>query len=211
MSCSFELGHYEEIVQAARRGGYRFAGFEQEPEPGTVILRHDVDLSLEAAIELAELEQRLGVPSTYFLMPTSDFYNLAAPVGEAALARLRELGRTIALHARYPCVELDDRFERVISWHNPDPDYMRAPVDGVVNVMQAPYADVYRSDSNRRWREGCPCSELAAGSLERLQLLTHPEIWVFPGETMRETMLSMLDADRETRLSWLADDRIDLA
>jgi hypothetical protein len=160
---------------------------------------------------MAEVEHRLGVPSTYFLMPTSDFYNLASPAGAGRLARLRELGRTIGLHARYPNVELDDRFVPVISWHNPDPSYMRKPVDGVVNVMQAPFADVYRSDSNRRWREGCPCAELAAGAFERLQILTHPEIWVYEGETMRETMLSMLDADCETRLSWLAGDRIDLS
>ncbi len=45
----------------------------------------------------------------------------------------------------------------------------------------------------------------------RLQLLTHPEIWAYPGATMRETMLAMLDADREMRLEWLANDRIDLA
>ena len=44
-----------------------------------------------------------------------------------------------------------------------------------------------------------------------LQLLIHPEIWVYPGETMRETMLAFLDADREARLTHLANDRIDLA
>ena len=43
-----------------------------------------------------------------------------------------------------------------------------------------------------------------------LQLLIHPEIWVYPGETMRETMLAFLDADREARLTHLANDRIDL-
>jgi hypothetical protein len=51
---------------------------------------------------------------------------------------------------------------------------------------------------------------LAAGTFERLQLLTHPEIWVYPGKTMRESMASMLDAERELRLEQLAADRIDL-
>ena len=46
---------------------------------------------------------------------------------------------------------------------------------------------------------------------EWLQLLTHPEIWVYPGETMRETMHSMLDAERERDLERLAADRIDLS
>ena len=50
MSCAFDLGHYRELLEAAKAGGYRFAGFDRAPEPGDLILRHDVDLSL-AAIE----------------------------------------------------------------------------------------------------------------------------------------------------------------
>jgi hypothetical protein len=69
----------------------------------------------------------------------------------------------------------------------------------------------YRSDSNQHWRSGCPHELLARRELEWLQLLTHPEIWVYPGSTMRETMLAMLDAKRELALAQLAEDRIDLA
>jgi hypothetical protein len=39
----------------------------------------------------------------------------------------------------------------------------------------------------------------------------HPELWVYAGQTMRETMLAMLDAERERRLEQLAADRIDLS
>jgi hypothetical protein len=69
----------------------------------------------------------------------------------------------------------------------------------------------YRSDSNQHWRSGCPHEELARGELEWLQLLTHPEIWVYPGDTMGQTMSAMLDAERERRLRQLVEDRIDLA
>jgi hypothetical protein len=41
--------------------------------------------------------------------------------------------------------------------------------------------------------------------------LIHPEIWVYPGATMGETMHAMLVAERETRLRHLAADRIDLS
>jgi hypothetical protein len=98
-----------------------------------------------------------------------------------------------------------------MAWHNPDPEWMRDPVDELVNAMEAPWADVYRSDSNQSWRRGCPHDELRAGAFERLQLLIHPEIWAYEGTTMRETMLAMLDAERERRLGLLADDRIDLS
>lgn len=211
MSCAFDLGHYRELLDAARAGGYRFAFFDRDPEPGTILLRHDVDLSLDAAVRLAELEAEQGAAATYFLMTRSEFYNLDSASGEAALERLRALGHRVGLHAVWPHVDADGRFDPVLAWHNPDPEYMRAPVDGLVNAMAAPWADVYRSDSNQRWRQGCPHEELRGGAFERLQLLTHPEIWVYPGATMRETMLAMLDAERELRLEQLAADRIDLS
>jgi hypothetical protein len=213
VSCGFDLAHYRELLDAARTGGYRFALFDHEPVSGDLLLRHDVDLSLEAAVELAELEADAGARATYFLMPRSVFYNLASPVGEAALARLRELGHAVGLHAVYPRVELDERFDPVLAWHNPDPEFMRVPVAGAENVMTERYfaPDRYRSDSNRRWRSGCPHDDLRAGRFDWLQLLVHPEIWVYPGATMRESMLSFLDAERERRLAQLAEDRIDLS
>ena len=195
----FDLDHYRELLEAARAGGYRFASFDGEPREGDLILRHDVDLSLDAALRMAELESDAGAAATYFLMTESVFYNLASEEGERALARLRELGHRIGLHAVYPRARLDERFEPVVAWHNPDPEYMSAPVDGALNVMEEPWFSpaTYRSDSNQHWRSGCPHDELRAGTFPWLQLLTHPEIWAYPGETMGETMHAMLDAERE--------------
>jgi len=213
VSCDFSLAHYRELLRAARAGGYRWAGFDAEPEPGVVILRHDVDLSLAAAIAVAEVEADEGAWSTWFLMTRSVFYNLASAEGQLAIEQLRELGHRVAHHAVYPHVDLDERFDPVVAWHNPDPKYMQAPIAGAVNVMQPPFFDPehYRSDSNQNWRHGCPHEELAAGRFEWLQLLTHPEIWAFDGATMRESMESMLDADRAARLEHLRADRIDLS
>ena len=57
-----------------------------------MILRHDVDLSLDAALRMAELEAEAGAAATYFLMTRSEFYNLDSPSGERgdrAAARAR--------------------------------------------------------------------------------------------------------------------------
>jgi hypothetical protein len=213
VTCTFSLEHYREILRAARAGGYRFASFDRPPGHGDLLLRHDVDLSLEAALEMAELEADEGAATTYLLMTRSVFYNLASTEGEAAIERFRELGHQVGLHAVYPAARLDDRFDPVVAWHNPDPAYMTAPIDGAVNVMSEVYFDppTYRSDSNQRWRSGCPHEELRTGRFPWLQLLVHPEIWVYPGATMGETMRAMLDAQRAHRLAHLAADRIDLS
>jgi hypothetical protein len=213
MTCAFDLDHYRDLLQAAQRGGYTFARFDRDPQPGDLFLRHDVDLSLEAAIAMAELERELGVTATYFLMTESVFYNLASGPGEEMLAQLRALDHAVGLHGVYPRAEPDPRLDPVLAWHNPDPDYMSEPVDGFVNVMEVPWFDRerYRSDSNQRWRGDCPHKSLAKGKPDWLQLLIHPEIWVYEGATMRESMHSMLDARRELELQQLADDRIDLS
>jgi hypothetical protein len=213
MTCDFSLEHYRDLLQAAKRGGYRWAGFGRAPEAGVVILRHDVDLSLDGALAVAEVEADVGAWSTWFLMTRSVFYNLASADGERAIARLRELGHRIGHHAVWPNVDLDERFDPVVAWHNPDPDFMQAPIDGALNVMEPPFFDPehYRSDSNQHWRHGCPHDELERGAFEWLQLLTHPEIWAYDGQTMRESMESMLDVDRAARLEQLRNDRIDLS
>ena len=213
MGCGFSLGHYRELLHAGREGGYRFAFFAAPPARGDLIVRHDVDLSLEAAVEMAELEAEEGIATTYLLMTRSVFYNLASREGEHAIGRLRELGHQVGLHAIHPDVELDGRFDPVVAWHNPEPAFMTAPLDGVVNVMEQTYFDpaTYRSDSNHRWRSGCPHEELRTGAFPWLQMLVHPEIWVYPGSTMAETMLAMLDAQRAHRFALLGEDRIDLA
>ena len=212
MTCDFSLEHYRELLEAANQGDYRFSWFDHEPQPGDLLLRHDVDLSLDAALRLAELEADAEAPATYFLMTQSVFYNLASPEGVRAVNRLRELGHGVGLHAVWPGAESDDRFDPVLAWHNPEPDYMSQPVDGFVNVMQPPFFDPdhYRSDSNQHWRHGCPHAGLARGDFEWLQLLTHPEIWVYPGSSMGETMNAMLDAERDRRRELLAEDRIDI-
>ena len=212
MTCEFDLAHYRELLDAAKAGGYRFAGFDAPPQAGDLLLRHDVDLSLHAAVRLAEVEVEAGAWSTWFLMTRSVFYNLDSREGEHAVARLRELGGRIAHHAVWPSVDLDERFEPVVAWHNPDPEYMSTPVEGATSVMMSPWFDPdhYRSDSNQHWRHGCPHDALERGEFEWLQLLIHPEIWVYDGQSMAETMQSFLDADRAARLELLRADRIDL-
>jgi hypothetical protein len=213
MSCAFDLEHYRDLLAAADAGGYRWAFFDRDPQAGDLLLRHDVDLSLDAAVRLAEAEAEAGAAATYFLMTESVFYNLDSEEGRGTIERLRGLGHRVGLHAVWPRAHVPPRFDPVVAWHNPDPEYMSAPVEGAANVMERRFfsPERYRSDSNQRWRHGCPHEEIAAGRFEWLQLLTHPEIWAYPGATMRETMLAMLDAERERRLDQLARDRIDLS
>jgi hypothetical protein len=117
MSCAFDLDHYRELLDATRSGGYTFGTFEGEPSAGHVYLRHDVDLSLDAALEVAQLEAAAETTATYFLMTRSVFYNLDSLEGIRAIDRLRELGHQVAHHPVHPYIELDGRFDAVLACH----------------------------------------------------------------------------------------------
>ena len=81
---------------------------------------------------------------------------------DRAPARARPPGRAPrGVSARRPRRSLRSASSRGTT---PIPEYMKAPIDGAVNVMEAPFFDPehYRSDSNQAWRHGCPHEQLAA-------------------------------------------------
>jgi hypothetical protein len=213
----FSPARYEAVLDAAEGSGYRFRRFERgDPEAGDLLLRHDVDMSLEAAVALAELEARRGVRATYFLMTESVFYNLHSRVGRRAFERLRELGHAIGYHAVWPNAEPDPGFDfdPVLAWHTPEPPYMSEPVPGLANAMErrftGDFAWSYRSDSNMRWRRGDPLPDLRAGRFPWLQLVVHPEWWVHRGTTLLETVNRFLDYERQLRFERMRDERIEV-
>lgn len=213
----FSPDGYRRLLEAIKAGRYRLRGFDvSEPAEQMLFLRHDVDLSLEDAVAMAEIEHQFEIRATYLLMTRSVFYNLASPAGLDAVAQLRELGHWVGHHARYPHVDpvVDPGFDRVMAWHNPEPAYMEDAVPGWVNVMEprftAGFEWTYRSDSNQTWRRGDPTAELAEARFPWLQLLIHPVLWMGGTDGMRATVEAFLDRDRAARLRHLHEDDLDL-
>ena len=121
MSCAFDLEHYRELLDAAKAGGYRFACFDGEPSAGDLLPPpRRRPLARRRAAD-GRARGRGGRRRDVLPDDRSVFYNLASPEGERAIARLRELGHRVGLHAVYPTLDLDERFDPVVAWHNPDP------------------------------------------------------------------------------------------
>ena len=110
----FNLRNYEILLAKALSAGYRYIGFHQIKEPGIVdvgviptsdvqskgriLLRHDVDADLAAAVVMARVEAQLGIQSTYFLMWRSPCYNLMSRAGQNCAEEILGLGHHIGLH-----------------------------------------------------------------------------------------------------------------
>lgn len=63
-----------------------------------IILRHDIDLSIQRAYMMALIEKRCGVESTYLVMTTNSAYNPMSIRNRQVLSKISDLGFEVGLH-----------------------------------------------------------------------------------------------------------------
>lgn len=218
--CGFTLRHWRQILEQALGLGFqilplREAGRLEVPAAGRrqMILRHDIDYSLEAALRMATLEQELGVTATYGVLLHSPTYNMGEGEALATVRAIAGLGHEIALHydlayfeaagiAPREGIELEAQWLgrmaggeiRSVAQHRPGTQGRRAGVREMFGGRLVDAYDealtrriLYLSDSRRQWREGCVHEHLARAT--QLQLLVHPLWWdAVPGTTRRDVV-----------------------
>ena len=198
---TFTLNSYAELIASLVSRGYRVSGYtETEPAAPHLVLRHDVDFDLDAALEMAEVERQHGWRGHYFVLLRSVFYNpLSNPVRHS-LIRLIELGHDVGLHldaslhdgdpaalagaAEQECQLLEDltgHAVEVFSLHRPAPALLERDLEvpGRINAYGSRhFHDIgYCSDSRGAWYHGHPLGHSAVAQNRALQLLTHPIWW----------------------------------
>jgi hypothetical protein len=204
----FSLQGYRNLIAAFRERGYSFSLFEEVEQrlasaEAFVLLRHDIDISLQAALEIARIEHEEGVRASYFVLLRSPFYNLLSSDQAELIEEIHAYGHELALH-----VDLTDHHgqptdvereietllsfypyanSRLASVHSPH-TLESLPIERyeqLHNVYhRARRGDIaYISDSTGRWRYGYPLDSAAFHEGKPIQLLTHPIWWVAEGET----------------------------
>ena len=95
----FNYKSYEKLINLLRENNYKICSYHDYADyDKCVILRHDIDQSLEKSLEFAEFEKSLQVRSTYFILLTSDFYNIASLKNTRIITKIKRLGHNIGLH-----------------------------------------------------------------------------------------------------------------
>lgn len=182
----------------------RFADVvRDEPDEPYFLLRHDVDYSPNAALRMAEQEAGRGVAATYFLLLSSDYYNLLTPQHSGFARRLVALGHEVGLHydlnfflpfpqAEWPALlrsqvrllsELAGSPVLSIALHQPalnreDP-FREDSSLGLLNAYDDRFIREmeYMADSCRAWRDR-GWDMLESGDIpRRLHLGLHPVNW----------------------------------
>lgn len=186
-----------------------------------LILRHDIDMCLEHAARMAELEASQGVASTYFPMVRNELYNVFSSDGSAQIRRILAAGHKLGLHfdrAAYPdstsvpdlaaacareCKLLEDWFDTpisVVSYHRPNAQILEGdpalsqPLPHTYEMRFRGDDITYISDSQGRWRYGHPLDSEAFKLRMSIQLLVHP-IWWQDTATPSTTVLDQFASD----------------
>lgn len=161
-----------------------------------IILRHDVDLDIKAAFELAMIEHHCGISSSFFILLTSDFYNPATIHNRSLIREMGNLGCEIGLHFD-PQVyvgissknlqqkalseakvleEITKTRVRSISLHNPSIKGGYPLFDGFVNAYGSDiFSDEhYLSDSCMDFHGKDPYKFVEQAKVHHIQILLHP-------------------------------------
>jgi hypothetical protein len=193
-----------------------------------LILRHDIDASLEAALRMAKIENDLGIRSTYFVLFSHKLYNILEKDDLATLKEISKLVHEIGLHYDVRAYEgydqdlqktlekeidllehLLNRRVRSIAFHDVSITDRRDPfsdLKGYINAYDPGFCRHYVSDSCRAWFLE-DLSRLLSFSCRKVQLLIHPFLWT-EDVCARDDVLERLfqedkSKNKEFKLKWL--------
>ena len=94
----FSYSDYKEIINIIKESG-RGCNFRQAQERDKfIIMRHDVEFSVDRAFALSKLELSMDFTSTYFFQWTNNSYNILSKKNMDMIKYMHERGHVIGLH-----------------------------------------------------------------------------------------------------------------
>jgi len=213
----------ENIFQFLSDNGYSWETNPAEMLNGKnrAFIRHDVDVSLKIAYQMALMEKEIGVKSVYFVMVNSPFYNIQEIQQNDLLRRISNSGFQIGLHANIrkdsEISEIEDMVEAqrevlqislgspisLISFHHPTAKERCFVFEkkSLFNIYQlSDFKVSYFSDSNMQL--DINALEESAKQSRNIQLLIHPIWWYSkidkPGDIWEKMILERASEIRAT-------------
>jgi hypothetical protein len=201
----FNYGDYRRLINTLKED-YSFTcfsdvKFSNVPIKRKILLRHDIDLSLEKALEMAEIENDLGVSAIYFLYLRSPFYNIFSVKEEKIIQRIIALKHNIGLHfdfAKYDDLSISEMSLQIkrevefmqnfynikldsVSFHRPLPleYFSKLELADFPHVFEPVFVNnfKYLADSRGVWRYGHPLDSREYEEKKNMHILIHPIWW----------------------------------
>jgi UDP-GlcNAc3NAcA epimerase len=221
----FTHATYRALLREILGRDYRFSAFPEaerllaEGQP-FMLMRHDIDFSIEAALAMAEIEAEVSVQATYFFMLRTDHYNILSREGTDRVRRILDLGHHLGLHfdceaygpnfagerlrdaCAQECAILESWFGRpveVISFHRPS-EQIHSGDAAVVTPRLHTYMPLftrrihYLSDSGGHWRFDTPTASRTFEQGAPFHVLIHPIWWQQQAQSAFDTLMGYVDS-----------------
>ena len=88
---------YADLIRKIK-GDFKFSTNWNKITKKKILLRHDIDFSIENAYLMAKKEKAMGVKATYFFMISNNFYNIFSFHNKNLVLKIKKLGHKISLH-----------------------------------------------------------------------------------------------------------------
>ncbi len=217
MSFNFTYKEYAQLLSLMKQTAniYTFESFAfgVKKENG-YILRHDVDLDLDKAFKMFIIEKNIGIVSTFFLLTTSNLYNINSKKNRMIIGEMIKNGFEIGLHFD-PTIynEFDERklykyvreeakiIEQIsgkkvnsISLHNPSLHNKYPIFNGYNNAYHVDFFsdEFYISDSCKSFRNKDIFKFIEYGKDNIIQVVFHPIHFSEKQETYSESFLEII-------------------
>ena len=202
----FNIEEYIALIKFIKKSNLKISNFNSHLISGRkIILRHDIDFCPERALQIANLEKKLSVYSTYFFLINTDFYNLQFENNKKILNEILNLGHDIGLHFDASLYDSSDDLHKgcrkevqvlesiinkkinIVSFHRPSKKILN--MNDKIGDLKHTYMNkfvkdiFYCSDSQGLWRFESPIdivNENIKNENFVLHLLLHPIWWTTP-------------------------------
>ena len=201
----FKFSSYEKCLSFALEEKYNFVNLSNamEMDDKSILLRHDIDFSLDHALKFAEIEKSLNIQATYFVRTHCKYYNALSYSSKEILNKLESMGHIIGLHFEEDYYTEENLYESMqlektildsllhnplkhIAPHEPTrTNRMEYDINKLAEVgidFQAYDKKIlekykYISDSSGKFKDGFLEEHLVKNKETYLYVLTHPVWW----------------------------------
>ena len=201
----FKFSSYENCLSFALEENYNFVNLSNalDSDGKSILLRHDIDFSLDHALKFAEIEKSLNIQATYFVRTHCRYYNALSYSSKEILNKLESMGHIIGLHFEEDYYTEENLYESMqlektildsllhnplkhIAPHEPTrTNRMEYDINKLAEVgidFQAYDKKIlekykYISDSSGKFKDGFLEEHLVKNKETYLYVLTHPVWW----------------------------------
>ncbi|MCR5503136.1 MAG: hypothetical protein K6F53_09010 [Lachnospiraceae bacterium] len=152
----FSYDDYKEIIRIIKSTGLQADYREALGRDRFIIMRHDVEYSVERAWKLAKVERSMDFTSTFFFQWTNNSYNILSRRNQEMVRDMHERGQNIGLHfALNGLTDMEEIRKKIVkememlsemfgftidtfSIHRPSRDVLRENIKlpGIINAYQ---------------------------------------------------------------------------